>query len=93
MLRDPLPRKAKDEGRRKAKIQSLVSLPVIIDEPPKKRVKRAAKGARPSSDPGDDKNPNAVSAKTIAPKDLDVVPFSIRSNDDSKLGYHTSPYL
>ena len=93
MLRDPLPRKAKDEGRRKAKIQSLVSPPVVISEPLKKRVKRAANGLRPSGDSGDDKNSNPVYAKNVNPIDLDFVPLSIRNSDDSKQGYHTSPYF
>lgn len=91
-FRAQLPRKAKDEGRRKAKSQSLASSPVVIDKPLKKRVKRAVKGPGLSTNPDDDNNPNPVHAKN-SPEDPDFVPVSIGKTDSSKQPYRTTPYL
>lgn len=93
MRRISIPRNAKDEGRRKSKIQSLVSLPVDSGEPFKKRVKRAAKGPVLSTDPDDDNNPNPVYAQNSTPKDINLVPVSIRKNENGEQQYRTSPYM
>ena len=81
MSRISLPRHAKDEGRRKTKIQSLVTLPTELGEPFKKRVKRAAKRPVLCTGP-DDNNSNAVYAKKSVRKIIDFVPSSIRKNEN-----------
>lgn len=90
MSRISLPRHAKDEGRRKTKIQSLDTLPIDIGEPFKKRVKRVAKGPVISNHPVDN-NPNPVYAKKSVRKGIGLVPSSIRKNENSKQRYLTSP--